>query len=284
MHRRARVAAAAIAGGLLGITMAVVPSVSANAATDTTGPQLTVPPYAQFLQGAQLGATEYLDGGGSYNNSIPITVGWSAKDASGICGYTLKQVNAGGPPWLLLSRTNATIYQGTVTDYTNQEGGGGGWPIGYSLTAFDCAGNRTTRSISTTSTLTQDDGSYDWQYPGVVDIAYSGSWQKSLCACYDAGSVEKASAKGATATMTFTANAQDSIALVMEKAADRGKLTVQVDGVNVGVVDNHSRTSLHKVIVWAGRVSTTGNHVVKVINQATTGRPRIDLDAVLRMY
>jgi hypothetical protein len=183
----------------------------------------------------------------------------------------------------IFRNSKATSYQGTTTDYTNQEGGGGGWPIGYLLTATDCAGNQTTKSISTLAALTQDDGSNDWQ-SGVVGITYNGSWQKSVCTCYDAGSVEKTTAVGAAATITFTGNAQDSIALVMEKAANRGTFTVLVDGVNRGTVDTYSGTTLHKVIVWAGRVTTTGSHVVTVVNQATAGRPRIDLDAVLRMY
>lgn len=284
MGRRARAATAAIAGGLLCIAMAIVPAVSASAATDTTGPQLTLPPYAQFLQGAQLGATSYLDGGGSTNLSIPLTVGWSAKDASGICGYTLKRDNTGGPPDTLLSRTNATTYQAITTDYTDQEGSGGGYPIDWRVIAHDCVGNQTAKTASITSALTQDNGTNDGQWPGVVTITYSGNWSQSLCTCYDAGTVEKTSAKGARATLTFDANAQDSIALVMEKAANRGKFAVLVDGVNAGTIDNYSRTTLHKVIVWSGRVSTTGSHVVTLINQATSGRPRIDLDAVLRMY
>jgi hypothetical protein len=277
-----RTRTAVVGGILLGLSITVVPAATAHAA-ETTKPKLTVPPYAQFLQGAQLGPTSYLSDGSAINNSIPVTVGWNATDASGICGYTLKQVNAGGPPDVLLSRTSATSYQSTVSDYTNQEGGGGGWPVGYSLTAFDCAGNQTTKAISTTPSLTQDDNSGDWQ-PGPVDIVYSGAWQESLCACYDAGSVQKTTAKGATATITFSAAAQDSIALVMEKGTNRGRFTVFVDGVNRGTIDNYSRTTLHKVIAWSGRVTTSGDHVVRVVNQATSGRPRIDLDAVLRMY
>lgn len=275
--------ATAVTGVLLATAaMSVAPAWGATA--DKTPPTLKVPPYAQFLQGGLLGQTEYLDGGGSWNSSIPITVGWSAKDKSGICGYTLKRTYEGYTPQVILSRTNVTSYNDTTTDYTNQEGGGGAWPVGWRVIAHDCAGNQTSKDVRTTPSLTQDDGSWDGQDNGYLKITYAGNWAQSHCTCYDAGTVEKTSAKGATATFAFDANAQDSIGLVMEKAANRGEFTVFVDGINMGTVDTHSHTTRHKVIVWAGRVSTTGSHVVKLVNQATSGRPRIDLDAVLLMY
>jgi hypothetical protein len=67
----------------------------------------------------------------------------------------------------------------------------------------------------------------------------------------------------------------------MEKAPNRGKFTLFVDGVNRGTVDTFSPVATHRVIVWSGRVPRAGDHVVKIVNQATAGRARIDLDAVL---
>jgi hypothetical protein len=70
----------------------------------------------------------------------------------------------------------------------------------------------------------------------------------------------------------------------MEKAPNRGKFTLVVDGVNRGTVDTYAASATHRIIVWSGRVSAAGSHTVRITDQATPGRPRIDLDAVLTNY
>lgn len=66
----------------------------------------------------------------------------------------------------------------------------------------------------------------------------------------------------------------------MEKAPNRGSADVYVDGVKKATVNTYSSTTAHRVIVWQ-TVLAAGAHVVKVVNRATAGHPRIDLDAVL---
>jgi hypothetical protein len=62
---------------------------------------------------------------------------------------------------------------------------------------------------------------------------------------------------------------------------DSSRFTLLVDGVNRGTVDTFATTNRHRVVVWAGRMTTRGAHVVELVNQPTAGRSRIDLDAVL---
>lgn len=44
----------------------------------------------------------------------------------------------------------------------------------------------------------------------------------------------------------------------------------------------YAKTNTTRVVVWDKELAGTGNHTLKVVNQATTVRPRIDVDAYLR--
>ena len=210
-----------------------------------------------------------------------MTVGWSATDASGICGYDVWEDRAYQEPDLIYSRTTRTTYTATTSDYTNQYGsGGGGWLNGFVVDAYDCAGNMTSKEARIHPEVVQEDGSTVTYYHS-VSVSYRGSWLTSNCTCFNAGRAKKTSAAGASATITFSGNTNTAVALVMEKAGNRGRFTVYLDGVNRGTVDTFSSTAAHRVVVWAGRVATSGNHTLRLVNQATAGRPRIDLNAVL---
>jgi hypothetical protein len=58
---------------------------------------------------------------------------------------------------------------------------------------------------------------------------------------------------------------------------------VYVDGVLKGTVDTYAATSQPRMVVWQTAVGGVGasNPTIKIVNLATPGRPRIDLDAVL---
>ena len=66
----------------------------------------------------------------------------------------------------------------------------------------------------------------------------------------------------------------------MEKVADRGRADVFVDGVKKATVDTHATSTRHRVVVWQG-LYTRGTHTLRVVNRATPGHPRIDLDTLL---
>lgn len=275
---RARQAGAILLG--LALTLTVMTG-AAHAAADTTPPRLTLPALATFQQGASLNA-QFQIGAYTYDDGIPMTVSWRASDASGICGYDVYEHRAQQDPdgVLVLSNTRRTTYTGRSTDYTNQQGGGGGgWLLGWRVVAHDCAGNETSKFASARPSMTQENGLSDDELPAT--IAYRGSWTASSCTCYEGGGTRKTSASGARAVISFDSAANAPVALVMEKAPNRGRFTLLIDGVNRGTVDTYSSTPLHRVVVWSGRVSSAGHHVVTLVNQATPGRPRIDLDAVL---
>jgi hypothetical protein len=277
MRKSVRLVSTAVLGaGLLVLTM------SAPAfAADTTRPVLNLQPAA-FLPGGQIGPSSPSSAENEtiYTWDIPMFVTWNGSDASGICSYDVNAEPAGDYPYPLVQGTLRTRYDGDTTDYDGSFGGGSQVVDGWQVVAHDCAGNTTAKDVGVIPEVTQEDGTSNGFT--AATISYSGTWLTSSCTCWSHGAVRRTTAKAAAATIGFTTGRANSpIGLVMEKAPNRGKFTLVVDGANRGTIDTYAATATHRIIVWAGRVSAAGHHTVTIVNQATAGRPRIDLDAVL---
>lgn len=130
-------------------------------------------------------------------------------------------------------------------------------------------------------------------YATQPQIDYNGRWQLATCKCWSQGGVHKTTARGAAATITVdlphtqyptgSMNAYSHAGLVMHKGPDRGKFKVYLNGVLKGTVDTYAATNQPRTVVWQTAVDGrySGTATIKVVNQATSGRSRIDLDAVL---
>jgi hypothetical protein len=261
-------------------TGAVSTMVPAAAATDHTPPTLTVPARAGFVTGSAIGAMAPLPGtsdpGSTY--PVPMRVGWHASDASGICGSSSRGVYAGSDPDPWTAWGPATSLTADTTDYDDQEGGGSFKLEGYDVRVRDCAGNVTQRFVSFRPVVYQEDGaSYGY---GELPVRYHGAWSTSSCGCWSGGTTRKTSARGARAVFTLDTPTSRPVALVTEAAPDRGRYRVLVDGVSRGVRDTYAATPQHRTVTWAGTLPA-GTHTVAVVDLATSGRPRIDLDALL---
>ena len=66
----------------------------------------------------------------------------------------------------------------------------------------------------------------------------------------------------------------------MAKGPGRGQADVFVDGVKTATINTYAQANSNRVIVY-DKWMLAGVHTVKVVNKATAGHPRIDLDAVL---
>jgi hypothetical protein len=53
------------------------------------------------------------------------------------------------------------------------------------------------------------------------------------------------------------------------------------DGKAIAIVNTHSATTVNRVVVWQ-KWMPAGTHSIKVVNLATPGHQRIDIDAFLR--
>jgi len=272
-----------------GVVLAVPPA-SALAAADTTPPVLSVPAKASFLVGSSIDVgyipdCEPQDEPWNLNVGADMTLAWSATDAGGGVTYDVFAEDAatGGEYAQENSPDTSLLSYGVTNDQTC---GGGNWSIHtWTITARDAAGNESVKPVhGGRIRLTQEDGRANTttSYAVSPTVAYTGTWKGSSCACWSAGAVRTTTAKGAAVTMTVPVAEGNVVrlGLVMSKAPNRGKFKVYVDGALHSVVDTRSATTKNRVIVWQKALGK-GTHSVKLVNEATAGRPRIDLDALL---
>lgn len=294
-----------------GLSVALMPS-AAQSADDTTPPTLTAPLKASFTVGRQipLGVERYLECGEPSTApwdlllNVAERFSWSGSDESGPVTYDLvENTPSFGPVDRFLSSTQ-TSYSGPRLDPTSGQelgsnvvadcGGPNETVYSWNLTARDAAGNSTTSNIyGGQIRITQDNNLADSVGYAVQPlINYSGSWGLGTCVCWSAGGVHKTSAAGAAATITVPlpysrffdperveADNTAHVGLVMRTGPNRGAFEVFVNGVSHGIVDTHSRTNRARVVVWETAVA--GPSTIRIVNQATPGRSRIDFDAVL---
>jgi hypothetical protein len=280
----------------LGLTLAPTP---AESAPDTTPPVLTVPYKSSFTVGQQLPVGVHPD---CYETGQPWTdwvwvpedFSWSATDNSGgpirYDMFRADNATGGGDVFLNSAQTSYTTDTGTNAD---QSCGGGDWSAAYwDLTARDTAGNVTVKTIlGGQIEVTQDSNLNDGQNNAVVPVlTYAGLWQLANCTCWSAGGVHKTTAKNASVSIQIAlpfgwnpawpeANNRTHVGLVMHKGVGRGKFQVWVNGVLRSTVDTYAKTDQPRMVVY--QTAVTGTTTIKLVNLATAGRPRIDVDAVL---
>jgi hypothetical protein len=245
-----------------------------TAPPDTTPPTVTIESLGRYAPGSTANINF-----GPRNRvrdfGLGMVVRWTASDASGICRQKITEQSydtLGGDPDPILGGDTATSripptarshsYSESAWDYMRAE-------HRFVVRATDCAGNTAASTIAdTVITINDDDGSV---------LTYAGNWDTARLRSYAGGTAHFAADAGAAASFLTSGG---PVALVMEKAADRGSAQVFVDDILAATVDTHAATAQHRQVVWQALLPA-GRHTVRLVNLATAGHPRIDLDAVL---
>jgi hypothetical protein len=125
-----------------------------------------------------------------------------------------------------------------------------------------------------------------WQYGPVLHpslyqetataLTWTGTWNRYAVTGASGGYVRGSTQ--ALASAKFTASAR-SVGWVAVRGPSRGKAAVYVDGVLAGTVDLYASTVQPARIVFVRTWSATGTHSVTVRVNATTGRPRVEVDS-----
>lgn len=220
---------------------------------DTTAPTAAAP-TTSFRTGAALSGS-----------TMPVTVSLSGTDnslGSGVYLYQVRKSTNGGSTW-----GTPTGWVSGPTFATTVAASG---TARFSVRALDFAGNAGAWvSGSTLTPALAQTGS---------GVTYGGTWSTSSNTAYSGGSTRYASTAGASATYSFTGR---SVALVMTKASSRGAVRIYVDGSSsYTTVDTYASSAAYQVLVWQKTWPTAGSHKVKVVVVGTSGRPRVDLDAI----
>ena len=222
--------------------------------TDGIAPT-TATPTSRLFSLAKLGS-----------GTTPVRSAWSATDPRGIAKYVLqRQVNGGS--WSTVSLSSATaaaikesLKIGATYRYRVKSTDGAGNTSGYAYgPAFKPA-------------LTQQTSS---------GITYSGTWTSASNTYASGGSLKYATAKGASASWTFTGA---SVSWVAYRGPNRGSAQVYIDGVLKTTVNLYSSSYYARQIVYSASWSSNGTHTIKIICLGTSGHPRIDLDAFVTLY
>ena len=254
-------------------------AVSAEAAPDRTPPVWNKLPTTSMPVGA------VLEPGGSWDVSctyisMKSNINWRASDPeSGIDHYGYADQDA----WPVPNYGKATT--GTQTAYVEHNACGSGGYEETAFYAFNGAGLWTdTYWDPDRLSVMQDDGRW-WPDSDGVDLdapqlEYSGGWSTSACNCWADGTTQKTTKSAASVTLgnLWAHGGTHGVGLVMAKGPDRGKVAIFVDGLKVATVDTYSATKVNRTVVWR-QALTKSDDSIKVVNLATPGRPRVDIDA-----
>jgi hypothetical protein len=250
---------------------------------DTSPPAFRVPLDVGFVVGAQIEASDSNADEEAYTWDIPRRLTWLATDDDQACRltYDLEVIYAGAEPGLLLDDTSLTQFDLLTNDYDGTFGGGSGSIDGWHVIAEDCAGNTQRSTYGGASMVVQENGFIPFNENYVPTIEWSGAWSTQTGAWTSGGRQRFTSASGASVDFTWDHYGEGQhIGLVMAKGPGRGSAAIFVDGLLVGTVDTNAPANDNRRIVFDHRMPA-GSHTVTIVNLATVGHPRIDVDAFL---
>jgi len=222
--------------------------------SDRTAPTVKAP-VSRLHTPATLGST-----------TSPVRTSWSATDASGIAAYKLeRKVNGGAwivqtPPGSTTTSISQSLSFGSTYRYvvkaTDRAGNTSGWVYGAYFKPL----------------LTEQSNSA---------VSHTGTWTTASNRYASGGSLAYSTAPGASATFTFTGS---SVGWVAYRGPNRGSAAVYLDGAYSATVNLHSAYYYAKQIVYAANWGGNGTHTIKIVNLASPGHPRIDVDAFVRLF
>jgi hypothetical protein len=217
--------------------------------TDSTPPTVTTP-------------TVSLRAGATFGSAIPIRLAWAGSDAgSGIGHYAVQRKRDGGTWMTLAASVPGTSYSTSLT---------AGHAYRFRIVAYDKAGNRGTSGATALQhgRVTQDTSSR---------VRYAGTWHRVVASNASGGSLHYATARGATASLTFYGRA---VAFVAPTSRTRGSAKIYLDGTYVTTISLYG-PAMTRQVVYTRRFLALGTHTIKVRVVGTAGHPRVDVDAFL---
>ena len=230
---------------------------SATVTIDRTAPVVGTPSVT-LRKGVTLASA-------STGSPVPVTISWSRFDAGGapIHHYLVERSTDGGSTWQTVSSTGTATSLATTVPVAGT--------VRFRASGVDTATNvgASVAGRTLTARLVQQSSS---------TITYKGTWTKVASSSLSGGTAKYAKAKGASASYAFTGR---SAALVMTKGPGRGMVKVYVNGVRVATVDLLRSATQARAVVWQQTWSSSVPRTVKVVVSGTSGRPRVDLDALI---
>lgn len=219
----------------------------------------------------------------AWHFAVPMKLAWVGKDRHEVLeSYDLWAIPPNEPSFIVLDDSPLTELEVLGGNY-DSSCGDASTSTTYRVETADQVGNaaQVVGDSGVYMGVWQEDGSsVPWQ-DGTVTMSGTGAWSAVSCECSDAGATFTSSTAGDDATYEVVPHHKgQSFALVMPTGPDRGEVSISVDGAEPVVVDTYSKTARDRVVVWQTKMLLDA-HTVTITNLATSGRPRIDIDAVM---
>jgi hypothetical protein len=221
-----------------------------HVAGDVTAPTAAAPKVG-YTAGAQLA-----------RSTGPVHVGWTGSDAgSGIDHYAVQQSTNGGA-WMTVAAPRTPSLERNLAPSSAAT-------HRFRVRAFDKAGNVSAWAYGPTfRTLRIQQSS--------SAVAYRGRWSTATSSSASGGTHRWTRSRSASASFTFSGRAVGWVAV---KAPGYGKAKVYIDGAYAATVNLAATSASHRRIVFSRAWTSTGTHTIRIICQATSGHPKVAVDA-----
>jgi N-acetylneuraminic acid mutarotase len=192
---------------------------------------------------------------------VPVQTTWVGTDSDDTIASYQAQMQTNGGAW-----TNVTLAHPTSTDLTVNLTPGSTY--NFQIRGTDAHGHVGAWAQGIAFVLN------GYQQTAAT---YSGTWSNGNLAGSWGGTVKFAKASGASASITFTGR---NLAFVSTLGPTYGAADVYVDGIFWKSIDMHNAKVTKALIEfrWSTGLLTNQTHTIRIVNQATTGHPRIDID------
>ena len=199
------------------------------------------------------------------SSSAPIRVSWPpATEPSGVIARYEVERSVDGGAW-----TRVAIVGGATRSY--QTGGSTSHSYAFRVRATDgrgLIGARVTTSSLAPRVLSQSSSA----------VRYAGKWTTNSTASAIGGSTRRTKVKGASATLTFSGR---QVAWVGPRGHGRGKVKVYIDGAYVTTVNQWASAFSSRRVLFSRTFASGGMHTLRLVNKATDGHPRMEIDAFI---
>ena len=225
---------------------------AATVRIDKTAPTITTAPTVSLRNNT-----------GPVTAADPVTISWNGSDAtSGINHYSLYESKDGGAYTLAATTTAPTFNKNLGPGHTYQ----------FEATATDNAGNTSVAKqgvVYKLSLFQENASAIKYTTPG---------WTRQTLSGANGGSVDFATVKGKTATLTFTGF---QVAWMSTQGPTRGSATVKLDSGTAATINTNTSSAHAAEVVDVVTAAANGSHKLVVNVLGTAGHPRIDVDAFI---
>ena len=248
---------------------------SAQAASDTTGPTLTVDVVSSYAVGQETGDSPFFEPWGDFfpDPATSRNYKWTATDASGICRYTVDEEysvdgwnEGGGEINVTITHSTSGQYTFTVDRYTTPttSAGSGSTPTTAPATYQRPAPRRLGRHRARLRAHHPERLG-----PQLMHLRDRGLHDADL------DQERVAEHRGERARHQHARRPGHGQGPGPRQGCDLLRRPY------VTTVDTYASINTNRIVMWDKGLLRTGDHTIKVVNLATSGRPRIDIDAYI---